>query len=412
MNKKPTYLKMVTANNNNKFYNMFPKSDGTFYAKFGREGTDGQETKPYPMSEWDKTYNSKIKKGYVDYSDMYEDLIQEIKPKTKSEYKEIDDIIVRAIVDRLQDMAQKSIQKNYKVGSNKVTQAMVDRAQEKIDEMSTNLSTMTVDKFNKALLDLFGIIPRKMAHVQDYLAKSKDDFGNIIQREQDTLDVMKGQVVQKATLDEDDTEDTTKSQTILDALGLVITQCSKTDMAKIKELFGSNAKNIKNAWCVTNVKTQKRFDDYIAANNLTENDIKLLLHGSSNANWWSIAQTGLSIRPSNAASNGRMLGDGNYLANDVEKSRTYTDRSSWRSHKEPTGFIGIMATAYGKPYDINAFNSKYYSFNWDKLQQACPGANCLHAHRGMDTGWCNLRYDEIVVYKEEQCTIKYLVEFE
>ena len=36
----------------------------------------------------------------------------------------------------------------------------------------------------------------------------------------------------------------------------------------------------------------------------------------------------------------------------------------------------------------------------------CPGANCLHAHAGHGM----LRNDEIVVYKEEQLTIKYLIE--
>ena len=33
------------------------------------------------------------------------------------------------------------------------------------------------------------------------------------------------------------------------------------------------------------------------------------------------------------------------------------------------------------------------------------GANCLHTHAGQ-----MLKNDEIVIYKEEQCTIKYLVE--
>lgn len=70
-----------------------------------------------------------------------------------------------------------------------------------------------------------------------------------------------------------------------------------------------------------------------------------------------------------------------------------------------------MQVAYGKPYDIHEFDSKYYDFDWKHLQDICPGANCLHAHKGMDTGWGGLRNDEIVVYKEEQATIKYLVEF-
>ena len=65
----------------------------------------------------------------------------------------------------------------------------------------------------------------------------------------------------------------------------------------------------------------------------------------------------------------------------------------------------LTISAYGKPYDVHSFDSKYYDFNYERLQKTCPGANCLHAHAGS-----MLRNDEIIVYKEDQCTIKYLVE--
>lgn len=63
------------------------------------------------------------------------------------------------------------------------------------------------------------------------------------------------------------------------------------------------------------------------------------------------------------------------------------------------------AISYGKPYDVHSFDSKYYNFNYDELQRVCKGANCLHAHEGS-----MLRNDEIIVYKEDQCTIRYLIE--
>lgn len=65
----------------------------------------------------------------------------------------------------------------------------------------------------------------------------------------------------------------------------------------------------------------------------------------------------------------------------------------------------LMREFYGKPYDVYSFDSKYYNFDYGKLQSVCSGANCLHAHAGD-----MLRNDEIIVYKEEQCTIKYLIE--
>jgi poly [ADP-ribose] polymerase len=66
----------------------------------------------------------------------------------------------------------------------------------------------------------------------------------------------------------------------------------------------------------------------------------------------------------------------------------------------------LNEVAYGIPYVCYDFNSKYYNFTYDSLQKEQKGANCLHAKS--DKGM--LRNDEIIVYKEEQVTVKYLVE--
>ena len=67
--------------------------------------------------------------------------------------------------------------------------------------------------------------------------------------------------------------------------------------------------------------------------------------------------------------------------------------------------MALMDVAYGKSYDVYSHQSRYYDFNYERLQQACPGANCLHSYAGS-----MLYNDEIIVYKEAQSTIKYLVE--
>jgi len=403
MNYRPTYLVMVTANNNNKYYRMIPNGD-TFNVEFGRVGANPQRAS-YPMRDWNKKYNEKVKKGYVDQSDLMDDLIKEVKPKTDKEYKEIENKSIKAIVDYLQDRAKKTIQKNYKVGAGEVTQAMVDKAQNKIDEMNKSLDKVTLKKFNDDLLVLFGIIPRKMANVNDYLAKSKDNFDSIMKHEQDLLDVMKTQVVQVAMEEEDDNTENNATQTILEAMGLEFAEVTDDEIKHIKELLGESAKKFSKAWKVTNNKTQKRFDDFIANENIT--DIKELWHGSRNENWWSIINTGLVLRPVNAVITGKMFGIGTYFAPKAQKSIGYTSLSGsyWASGSENKAYMAVMQVAYGKPYNVHSFDSKYYSLNYNKLQDYCPGANCLHAHAGS-----MLRNDEIVIYKEEQCTIKYLVE--
>lgn len=400
--KSPVYLVMVTANNNNKYYRMIPHGD-TFSVEYGRVGASCQKAS-YSMSQWDKKYNEKVKKGYVDQTHLVQDLIQKEEPTTKDGYKEIVNKAIAEIVERLQSMAKQKIQQNYKVSSQQVTQAMVDEAQKVIDKL---MNSTKVKEFNTILLELFGVIPRKMSNVKDYLASNETDFARILKDEQDLLDVMRGQVVQH-TVDNSKSETTTeeeKGETILEAMGLEFEEVTDEDVAMIKSLLGDCRDKFYKAWRVKNIKTQKRFDDFVEKEKVSKT--KLLWHGSRNENWWSIINTGLVLRPTNAVITGKMFGYGIYYAPKARKSLGYTSLSGsyWARGNSNSAFMALMDVAYGKPYDVHSFDSKYYNFNYERLQQTCPGANCLHAHAG-----AMLRNDEIIVYKEEQCTIKYLVE--
>ena len=403
----PKHLVMVAAGaNNNKYYNMTPCGD-MWTAEYGRIGSSSQ-VRTYSKSQWDSKYNEKIRKGYVDQTDLVQDLISTEKPKTKSEYKEIENKAIAEIVQRLQDMARKTIEENYTVSSNKVTQAMVDEAQNIINGL---LTITNKEEFNNTLIKLFTVIPRKMGSVRYYLASDDKEFNKIISREQDLLDVMKGQVVQKQIIE--DTEDDNiqvSEKTILEQLGLEFEECDINDIATIKAALGSCSDKYYRAWKVTNKNTQSRFDKFVKDNDIK--DIRLLFHGSRNENWWSIINSGLVLRPTNAVITGKLYGYGLYFAPKAQKSLGYTSLSGsyWARGNSNSGFMALMNIAYGVPYDVYDFNSKYGNLNYDGLQEFKKGANCLHAHAGASMGYSSLRNDEIIVYKEEQCTIKYLVE--
>lgn len=398
----PKHLVMVTAGaNHNKYYDMQPNGE-MWVAKYGRVGSSSQ-TRTYSKYEFEKKYREKIRKGYVDQTDLVQDLISVEKPKVKPEYRPIDNPVINEIVERLQSMARKVISENYTVSSNKVTQAMVDEAQDIITGL---LNITDVKQFNDELVRLFTTIPRKMSSVSSYIANKPDDFNKIIHREQDLLDVMKGQVVQKQIVDKAEEDDKPINNiTVLEALGLEFDECSKDDIATIKVALGSCADKFHKAWKVKNIKTQARFDKFVEGNNIK--DVRLLFHGSRNENWWSIIQSGLVLRPTNAVITGKMFGLGSYFSPTARKSLGYTSLtgSYWARGNSTSGFMALMNVAYGKPYDVYSFNPDFYSLDYDRLQKKCAGANCLHAHAGS-----MLRNDEIVIYKEEQCTIKYLVE--
>ena len=399
---RPTYLIMVTGANNNKYYNLFPEGD-QFRVEYGRVDAT-KTTTYYPMSKWDSQIKSKLKKGYQDVTDLKKDLVEEISSTNpESPYKEIENAAIRAIVDKLQNLARETIRKNYTVKASAVTQDMVDAAQKVIDELANSASS--VDEFNNTLLKLFTIIPRKMGNVRDYLANTNDDFAKIITTEQDLLDVMRGQIYVKPEVVEHPNEPK-KALTILEELGLVMEEATLDDVAMIKTLMKESADKFRKAWRVKNLKTQERFDKFVAENNIK--DTRLLFHGSRSENFWSIIKTGLVLRPTNAVITGKMFGYGCYYAPKCAKSIGYTSLSGsyWAKGGNNTAYMALFDVAYGVPYDVYNFDSKYYNLDYNKLQQFKPGANCLHAHadRGM------LRNDEIVVYKEEQMTIKYLIE--
>ena len=133
---------------------------------------------------------------------------------------------IRAIVEKLQNMARETIRKNYTVKASSVTQDMVDAAQKIIDALANN--SATVEEFNANLLKLFTVIPRKMGNVRDYLSSKPEDFAQIISKEQDLLDVMRGQIYVKHDDEPIETVEK-KQQTILEELGLVFEEATANE---------------------------------------------------------------------------------------------------------------------------------------------------------------------------------------
>ena len=395
---RPTYLIMVTAENNNKYYNCFPEGDN-FRVEYGRVNSTKTITN-YPMSKWEAQISSKIKKGYKDVTDLKTALVEEIKTDG-TKYKDIENESVRRIIEKLRSLARDTVKKNYSVSSASVTEEMVYEAQLVINNL---ISIKSVNKFNDELLKLFEIIPRKMDNVRSYLIKSIDEIDKVISREQDLLDIMRGQIVTKSTATENkDKEIDNSGITILDEMGITMRECTPEEINEIKDCMKESSYHFSRAWRVDNISTRKKYEEFIKAYNIK--NTKLLFHGSRTENWFSILKTGLKIRPTNAITTGAMFGFGSYFAPKCQKSIGYTSLggSYWAGGKDNTAYMALFDTAYGKPYNVYNFDSKYYSMSFDKLPVGC---NCLHAHAGNGM----LRNDEIVYYKTEQMTIKYLIE--
>lgn len=393
---EPIFLIFVdSADNHNKFYNMYPQGN-SFTVKYGRVG--GKENVcNYPMSDWNKKLTEKLRKGYINVSATRQSAISATQT---AQYKPIEDSKVNEIVTELIKMAKNAIEKNYTINASDVTQEMVDNAQSIIDEL---VNVTDVWLFNRKLEKLFSILPRKMKSVSEYLVSDASKFASVIQREQAVLDVMRGQV---KTVDDYKAEQDNSNVDVLTANGLKISVATDDEIKEILKLMGDESKgHFSKAWRVVNEKTQSRFDKFVKDNDIK--DVRCYFHGSRNENFWSILKSGLVLRPTNAVITGKMFGIGCYLASRCKKSIGYTSLqgSYWAGGCSNKAYMAIFDVAYGKPYNVYSHEYWMSSLTYEGLQKRCKGANCLHAHAGS-----MLRNDEIVVYKEDQLTIKYLIE--
>lgn len=407
MLKKVFLIKIEPNNNNNKFYNMSELGDGNFKAEYGRVGNN-PAVEIYPMSKWDKKYKEKLseRKGYKDKTYLFESELpaSDSAPQVATASKITDKKVESLIID-LQKYASVSVAKDYIISSEKVTQKMIDEAQVIINGISAELKLkQATAPINKMLIDLFQVIPRKMKDVKSHILSGDyiDDLPavqKLIALEQETLDVMNGQVLLNSKSNQ-----TTDHKNILDIFGLKIEPASDKDIARIKKMMGSRHYQFRNAFAVINEKTQKRFDNHhtSAKNKKSE----LFWHGSRNENWWNIINTGLVLRPTNAVITGKMYGHGIYFANLYKKSLGYTslDGSYWSSGRSNKAYLSLLDVHVGNQLVIKNHDYWCKSLDYKGLKQK-GDYDSVYAPGGYD-----LINDEFIVYQEQQTTTKFLVE--
>ena len=397
------------AKQSNKFYNMFEQDDATFIVQFGRVDSSCQQ-KIYPVEKWDKTIKAKTnpKKGYKDVTHLFE---EENTSSDDGEQNVVDiqDRVIKRLMDELQSFASNSVKANYNVSSRAVTQAMIDEAQKAVSALVGELKVgADVKEVNDQLLHLYHIIPRKMQNVQSHLFTSLSNKKEVtvaqklVEDEQATLDVMAGQVMINAS--EDDAKDVKDDkQDILSMLGLEMCEGNASDNKIVKKLMGPNANQFKKCFKVKNLATQKKYDANLSsADNKKE---ELFWHGSRNQNWLNIISTGLLIRPAGAIHTGSMFGDGIYFADKAQKSIGYTSLrgSYWASGGDNKAYLALFSVHVGEQKDIHRHDSSCYKLDRGKLIK--EGKDSVFAHGGAD-----LRNNEYIVYEANQCTVTYLIE--
>lgn len=371
----------VTPDNNNKFYYMENLNNGKFKVEYGRVGASST-TVFYDISKWDKKYNEKIKKGYIDVT-------EKISTKAKTSEINIDDADVKDLISFLMKESKQSILRDYSVSSGNVTKEQLDLVQDKLDKIS---SFSDYKEINEKLKEIYTIIPRKMYDTRDYFLKSFDYnfLTDLLQKEQKRLDTLRTQV----------SIDNNSESITLDSLGFSCELASEKDRKFIANNTDFRVKD-QRIFKISNKETEKVF-------NPNKLKTKLLYHGSRNENFLSILQNGLKIRPTGVATTGSMFGNGIYAANKARKSIGYTSLrgSYWASGSSNRAYLAIFEFATGNEYPILKNQSyQYWMGKLTKSEVNRKGYDSVFAEGGAD-----LRNDEYIVYDSNQCTIRYLIE--
>lgn len=408
------YLILVDAEKNkNEYYKMSDIGGGEWSATYGRVGEKQGRSrttrnvvvpKNYPDYMFGIKLMEKLSKGYRDKSVCHGlTVLRKKNPDTL--VSGIEDKQVAELIEKLMAYAQNVIAQNYTVSFTDVTPEMIKQASAEIDRMRTSQS---LSEFNKHLLSLMHIIPRKIdgrgdAGVKRMLASDASHYADILVRETELLDIMEGQTVMN--------QETRQNDNILDKMGLTVKEATPEEIEMVKDHLNQSLEpRLKQVFAVYNQRTQKRFEKYLnETENKEKNSTKLFWHGSRNANWFSILQKGLMLNP-DAAITGKMFGNGIYFAPSAMKSWGYTSSgdAKWNSEASNEAYMALYETAYGLPYEVDTYAGNWSGYSYNRLQAEYPGCSCVHAKKGKGM----LYNDEVIFYREDQITIRYICTFE
>lgn len=403
MGKADVKLLMVTSDNHNKYYNLHDNGDNTFTVKYGRVGVT-ETTKVYSISEWDRILKAKLGKGYKDVT---------ANSLRVSEYASVSDAEINTLLNAFLENSRQYV--SHFTESTGISDAAADEAQNHINNMAKNIDIpnpdqTTLNAFNKELLKLFEIIPRKMKKVQDDLCNDLDNRQSYIVREQSLLDNLVNMSKNMPS--------SSGTQTIEDVFGFTITKCTQAEIDFIKNKLAKDGfyrYTFNRAWKINTPSREKGFEEYLENNHLANDDtnVKLYWHGTGTENILSIMANGLLVKPSNVYTSGSMYGNGIYNAPNADKASGYTSiaGSYWKGGSSNVAYMFINAVIMGKQYDVKDNYEKYggiaiRNLDGDKFSSADLGYHSIYAHAG---GY--LKRDECIVYNQNQVACRYLVEF-
>lgn len=383
---------MISSENNNKFYEML-EENGQIKVNYGR--VESTSTTIYkPLYQWDSIVREKEKKGYRNVTDLVS-VKEEIKPAVVEEKTEqIKDVYVREFIDLLEKYTKGLVSSTYSVTPKNVTEQQIKEAQQLINELN-NFKSFTEPQTNSLLIRLYTTIPRRMKDVKLHLLPNLN-LEKTLQQEQDNLDAMSN-LIDKKVETKTRKARVKKTNTILDKMGVSMELSSSNPEIQyiVDQLNRQSYHKVHKIFKVKKDSEDEKLGNWIK--NKKNKQTRFLIHGTRMTSVLPIMEQGLKIRPQgNFQFSGKVYGDGNYFSETASKSLNYTGHT-------PDRVFFVYEVHTGNPFVYKGwYNGNSFPLNYQELEKRGFDSTFVEAGGG-------LLNTEIIAYREEQCSPKYII---
>ena len=402
--------------NSYKYWNAKLYDDGNWSAEWGRVGCENPDSGTWNESKksLDSMFRSKLKKGYTEQKTIGEavasassgatvkntDLHAIAKAQILTTSSPVLDRLIKRFVDANVHKITSSTQITYNTTTGLFTTPLgivtMDGLTEARNLLAKIAPRVRARKYgtdtDKILCDYLRIIPQALG-MKRFSTETVIPDDNAVQKQNDLIDSLESSYQAMTTTPATKTA-STKPQEQVFKVDLDVLK-DAAERARLEKFFETSKKHQHG---YDNVRVREIFKVVIhdMANGFEAKTapIKEVFHGTSQANCLSILKSGLKVSPpSTAAIAGKMFGNGIYGAINSTKSLGYTFNRWGQGGVGDAGWLFVCDFAMGKIYST---------------QSSCDKPS------GHDSVWAKAGYslanDELIVYRNSQATIKYLLE--
>ena len=402
--------------NSYKYWTAKLYDDGNWTAEWGRVGCENPDSGTWNESKktLDSVVKSKIKKGYTHQKTIGEAVAQsgsgnvvkntDLHAIARAQLVKSSSPVLDRLIKRFVDANVHKITSSTQITYNSttglfttplgiVTMEGLTEARDLLADLAPFVRKQRFDNTADAILCKYlRIIPQALGMKRFTTATLIPD-DNALQKQNDLIDSLESSYQAMTTAPTTAATPAKKQETVFQVDLDVLNDAA--ERRRLESYFENSKKRMHG---YDNVRVREIFKVNIhEMTNRFESKttpIKEVFHGTSQANCLSILKSGLKVSPpSTAAIAGKMFGNGIYGAINSTKSLGYTFNRWGQGGVGDAGWLFICDFAMGKIYETR------YSCN---------------PQHGYDSVWAkagaSLANDELIVYRNSQVRIKYLLE--